>query len=75
MVKLGLNYWLGSRIVTEPTNGVISADTIDRIVSNLPVKAFFIPPSTVEELAKTPDTLAKLSSCKYIITGGGEQFS
>ncbi|KAI0397506.1 acetyl-CoA synthetase-like protein [Xylariaceae sp. FL0594] len=71
MVKLGLNFWLGSTIVTEPTNGVISADTIDRIVSNLPVKAFFIPPSTVEELAKTPITLNKLANCKYIITGGG----
>ncbi|KAI1262037.1 acetyl-CoA synthetase-like protein [Xylariaceae sp. FL1019] len=71
MVKLGLNFWLGSTVVTEPTNGVISADTIDRIISNLPVKAFFIPPSTVEELAKTPKTLEKLGACKYIITGGG----
>jgi hypothetical protein len=72
MVKLGLNFWLGSTVVTEPTNGVISADTIDRIISNLPVKAFFIPPSIVEELAKTPVTLNKLAACKYIITGGGE---
>ncbi|KAI0969100.1 hypothetical protein F4678DRAFT_180499 [Xylaria arbuscula] len=71
MVKLGLNFWLGSTVVTEPTNGVISADTIDRIISNLPVKVFFIPPSTVEELAKTPTTLPKLGACKYIITGGG----
>ncbi|KAI1751133.1 hypothetical protein F4782DRAFT_205813 [Xylaria castorea] len=71
MVKLGLNFWLGSTVVTEPTNGVISADTIDRIISNLPVKAFFIPPSIVEELAKTPVTLHKLAACKYIITGGG----
>ncbi|KAK5625529.1 hypothetical protein RRF57_001245 [Xylaria bambusicola] len=71
MVKLGLNFWLGSTVVTEPTNGVISADTIDRIISNLPVKVFFIPPSTVEELAKTPKTLPKLGACKYIITGGG----
>ncbi|KAI0404036.1 hypothetical protein F4802DRAFT_261809 [Xylaria palmicola] len=71
MVKLGLNFWLGSTVVTEPTNGVISADTIDRIISNLPVKAFFIPPSIVEELAKTPVTLNKLAACKYIITGGG----
>lgn len=71
MVKLGLNFWLGSTVVTEPTNGVISADTIDRIISNLPVKAFFIPPSIVEELAKTPVTLKKLAACKYIITGGG----
>ncbi|CAJ2508788.1 Uu.00g138140.m01.CDS01 [Anthostomella pinea] len=71
MVKLGLNFWLGSRIITEPTNGVISADTIDRIVSKLPVAGFFIPPSTVEELAKSPDTLPKLAACKYIITGGG----
>ncbi|KAI1117812.1 hypothetical protein F5Y14DRAFT_439088 [Nemania sp. NC0429] len=71
MVKLGLNFWLGSTVVTEPTNGVISADTIDRIISNLPVKAFFIPPSIVEELAKTPTTLNKLAACKYIITGGG----
>ncbi|KAJ2984504.1 hypothetical protein NUW58_g6025 [Xylaria curta] len=71
MVKLGLNFWLGSTVVTEPTNGVISADTIDRIISNLPVKAFFIPPSIVEELAKTPVTLQKLAACKYIITGGG----
>jgi hypothetical protein len=72
MVKLGLNFWLGSTVVTEPTNGVISADTIDRIISNLPVKAFFIPPSIVEELAKTPGTLKKLAACKYIITGGGK---
>ncbi|KAI1277788.1 hypothetical protein F5Y07DRAFT_73654 [Xylaria sp. FL0933] len=71
MVKLGLNFWLGSTVVTEPTNGVISADTIDRIISNLPVKVFFIPPSIVEELAKTPVTLTKLGACKYIITGGG----
>ncbi|KAI1820520.1 acetyl-CoA synthetase-like protein [Xylaria intraflava] len=71
MVKLGLNFWLGSTVVTEPTNGVISADTIDRIISNLPVKVFFIPPSIVEELAKTPVTLNKLGACKYIITGGG----
>ncbi|KAI0024098.1 L-aminoadipate-semialdehyde dehydrogenase [Xylariomycetidae sp. FL0641] len=71
MVKLGLNFWLGSRIVTEPTNGVISADTIDRIVSRLPVAALFIPPSTVEEIAKTPKTLKKLGASKYVITGGG----
>ncbi|KAI0475110.1 acetyl-CoA synthetase-like protein [Xylariaceae sp. FL0804] len=71
MVKLGLNFWTGSRIVTEPTNGVISADTIDRVVSNLPVAAFFIPPSIVEELAKSPLILLKLASCRYIITGGG----
>ncbi|KAI1362368.1 hypothetical protein F5Y08DRAFT_275396 [Xylaria arbuscula] len=71
MVKLGLNFWLGSTVVTEPTNGVISADSIDRIISNLPVKVFFIPPSIVEELAKTPVTLTKLAACKYIITGGG----
>ncbi|KAI1333833.1 L-aminoadipate-semialdehyde dehydrogenase [Xylariaceae sp. FL0016] len=71
MVKLGLNFWLGSRIVTEPTNGVISADTIDRVVSKVPVAAFFIPPSIVEELAKTPRTLQKLTTCKYLITGGG----
>ncbi|KAI1632027.1 L-aminoadipate-semialdehyde dehydrogenase [Biscogniauxia mediterranea] len=71
MVKLGLNFWLGSRIVTEPTNGIISVDTIDRVVSNLPVAVFFIPPSIVEELAKSPVTLEKLKTSRYIITGGG----
>jgi acyl-coenzyme A synthetase/AMP-(fatty) acid ligase len=64
-------HYFGLRNVWLPVNAPPNVELYERVLDCIDVDGLTVPPSILEDLAKTPASLAKMLKMRFLVFGGG----
>ena len=66
-----LPIWYDSHVVMVPSNRPANGEIMGQIMSQMPIRGVFTPPTVLEELLDTPEGLKQIAQTDFVMYGGG----
>lgn len=66
-----LPIWYDSHVVMVPSNRPANGEIMGQIMSQVPIRGVFTPPTVLEELLDTPEGLKQIAQTDFVMYGGG----
>ena len=66
-----LPIWYDSHVVMVPSNRPANGEIMSQIMSQMPIRGVFTPPTVLEELVDTPEGLEQIAQTDFVMYGGG----
>ncbi|KAK4693659.1 hypothetical protein P7C71_g3783, partial [Lecanoromycetidae sp. Uapishka_2] len=66
-----LPIFYNSHVVMVPSQKPANGEMMGQIMSQMPIRGVFTPPTVVEELLETPEGLSQIARTEFVMYGGG----